>query len=52
VASEIEPRAAEEADTHAQFRALLALLAEAGLLRYAVGSAGEKLDTRSLCLIR
>jgi acyl-CoA dehydrogenase len=52
VASEIEPRAGEEADTDAHFRSLLALLAEAGLLQYAVASAGTSLDTRSLCLIR
>ena len=52
VATEIEPRGAEEQDTEAHFRDLLALLAQAGLLRYAVASAGERLDTRSLCLIR
>ncbi|HYO90605.1 MAG TPA: acyl-CoA dehydrogenase family protein, partial [Pyrinomonadaceae bacterium] len=52
VASEIEPRAGEEEDIEAHFRALLALLAEAGLLQYAVASAGTPLDTRSLCLIR
>jgi acyl-CoA dehydrogenase len=52
VASEIEPRGGEEADTDAHFRALLALLAEAGLLRYSVAAAGEPLDTRALCLIR
>ncbi|HEY0406566.1 MAG TPA: acyl-CoA dehydrogenase [Pyrinomonadaceae bacterium] len=52
VASEIEPRAAEEPDTEAHFRALLALLAEAGLLRYAVASVDARFDTRSLCLIR
>ncbi|MDX6695558.1 MAG: acyl-CoA dehydrogenase [Blastocatellia bacterium] len=52
VATEIEPRADEEPDTEAQFRALLALLAEAGLLRYAVAAADARFDTRSLCLIR
>lgn len=52
VASEIEPRSREEQDTEAHFRALLALLAEAGLLHYAVASASEPLDVRSLCLIR
>jgi alkylation response protein AidB-like acyl-CoA dehydrogenase len=52
VASEIEPRGGEEPDTDAHFRALLALLAEAGLLRYSVAAAGEPLDTRALCLIR
>jgi acyl-CoA dehydrogenase len=53
VRSEIEPRAAEEADEDAHFRALLSLLAGAGVLPYAVASApGEPLDVRSLCLIR
>jgi acyl-CoA dehydrogenase len=53
VRSEIEPRSAEEADEDAHFRALLALLAGAGVLPYAVASApGEPLDVRSLCLIR
>lgn len=51
-ATEIEPRAGEEADTEAHFRALLALLAEAGLLQYSVASADTPFDTRSLCLIR
>jgi acyl-CoA dehydrogenase len=53
VRREIEPRAAEEADEDAHFRALLALLAGAGVLPYAVaGTPGEALDVRSLCLIR
>jgi acyl-CoA dehydrogenase len=53
VRSEIEPRAAEEADEDAHFRALLALLAGAGVLPYAVASTpGEAFDVRSLCLIR
>jgi acyl-CoA dehydrogenase len=53
VRREIEPRAAEEADEDAHFRALLALLAGAGVLPYAVASTpGEPLDVRSLCLIR
>jgi len=52
VAREIEPRAAEEKDLDAHFRALLALLAKADLLRYAVASDDELFDVRSLCLIR
>jgi acyl-CoA dehydrogenase len=53
-AHQVEPRAAEEGqDVDAQFRALFALLADAGLFRYAVASgAGAKLDVRALCLIR
>ena len=51
-AREIEPRAGEEEDTEAQFRALLELLAGADLLRYAVAPAGGALDARSLCLLR
>ncbi len=52
VAREIEPRAAEEQNMDAHFRALLALLARADLLRYAVASNDAPLDTRSLCLVR
>ncbi|HEY0384446.1 MAG TPA: acyl-CoA dehydrogenase [Pyrinomonadaceae bacterium] len=52
VLREIEPRAAEEPDVDAHFRTLLGLLAEAGLLRYAVATPGTRLDTRSLCLVR
>ncbi|HEV7859562.1 MAG TPA: acyl-CoA dehydrogenase family protein [Pyrinomonadaceae bacterium] len=53
VRSEIEPRAAEETDEDAHFRALLALLAGAGVLPYAVASEpGAPLDVRSLCLVR
>ncbi len=52
VAREIEPRAAEEKDLDAHFRALLALLAKADLLRYAVASDDELFDVRTLCLIR
>ncbi|HEX8707006.1 MAG TPA: acyl-CoA dehydrogenase family protein, partial [Pyrinomonadaceae bacterium] len=51
-AREIEPRAGEEPDVEAQFRALLAMLAGAGLLRYAVASDGRAIDVRSLCLVR
>src|SRR5919199_791296 len=50
---EIEPHAAaaEEA-TDEDYRALVALLADAELLRYAVARPGAQLDLRSLCLIR
>jgi alkylation response protein AidB-like acyl-CoA dehydrogenase len=52
VAQSIEPRAAEESDTDAQLREFVAALAGAGVLHYAVGSPGTKLDVRALCLIR
>src|SRR5437868_8152786 len=50
---EIEPHAAaaEEA-TDEDYRALVALLAEADLLHYAVAQPGATFDLRSLCLIR
>lgn len=53
VAVEIEPLAGEETDEDARFRDLLALLAKADLLRYAVAT-GETatLDVRALCVIR
>ena len=53
-AQEIEPRAAagETADQDAHFRELLALLAQADLLRYAVAREGSLLDARSLCVVR
>lgn len=49
---EIEPRAIEERDVDALLREYVAALAQAGALHYAVASAGQKLDVRSLCLIR
>jgi acyl-CoA dehydrogenase len=52
VAREIEPRAPEEDDVDAHFRALLMVLARADLLRYAVASFDAPFDTRSLCLMR
>ena len=50
---EIEPHAAaaEEA-TDDDFRALVGLLAQADLLRYAVALPGSPVDVRSLCLVR
>ena len=52
-AREVEPRAGEEADADAHFRALLSLLAQADLLSYAVARGdGTPLDARSLCLVR
>ncbi len=50
VAQEIEPRAADEDDVEGLAKAFVQLLAQAGLLSYAV--AQSKLDVRSLCLIR
>ncbi|HYN83833.1 MAG TPA: acyl-CoA dehydrogenase family protein [Pyrinomonadaceae bacterium] len=57
VASEIEPRAGHEEDeAHADeaFRDMLALLAQSGLLSYAVPQVDNTppIDVRSLCLIR
>ena len=50
VVQEIEPRAAIEDDVEALARDFVALLAQAGLLHYAVSES--KLDVRALCLIR
>ena len=50
VAQEIEPRAAIEDDVEGLAKDFVALLAQAGLLNYAV--AESKLDVRALCLIR
>ncbi|HEX7332741.1 MAG TPA: acyl-CoA dehydrogenase family protein [Pyrinomonadaceae bacterium] len=50
VAEEIEPRASIEDDVEGLARDFVALLAQNGLLKYAV--AESKLDVRSLCLIR
>src|SRR6266446_8805354 len=52
VAQEIEPRAAEEREADARLREFVTTLAQAGVLHYAVASAGRKLDARALCLIR
>ncbi|HKY45110.1 MAG TPA: acyl-CoA dehydrogenase family protein [Pyrinomonadaceae bacterium] len=50
VEQEIEPRATDEEDVDRAARDFVSLLAQAGLLNYAV--AATKLDIRSLCLIR
>jgi acyl-CoA dehydrogenase len=50
VAQEIEPRAGVEDDIERVAREFIALLAQAGLLKYA--AAESKLDVRALCLIR
>ena len=52
VAQEIEVRANSESDVDAHAREYVALLARAGLLRYAVATHDVPLDIRSLCLIR
>ncbi|HEY0081654.1 MAG TPA: acyl-CoA dehydrogenase, partial [Pyrinomonadaceae bacterium] len=55
---EIEPRAAADEDetdqekSDEQFRGLVALLAQAELLRYAVARPNAPFDVRALCLIR
>jgi acyl-CoA dehydrogenase len=51
-AREVEPRALAEADPNTRIREFLTVLAAAGILRYAVLSPDNKLDVRSLCLIR
>src|ERR1700741_1955267 len=50
VAREIAPRAADEEAIESLARAFVPLLAQAGILNYAV--AESKLDVRALCLIR
>ena len=50
VEQEIEPRSADKNDVDSVAREFVRLLAQAGLLKYAV--AETKLDIRSLCLIR
>src|ERR1700741_3063066 len=50
VAREIEPRAADEEDIESLAREFVQLLAQAGILNYAVRES--KLDVRSVCLIR
>ena len=50
VDQEIEPRAADEEDVEGLARDFVQLLAQAGILNYAVRDS--KLDVRSVCLIR
>ena len=50
VAAEIEPRAADEHDVDGLAREFVSLLAQVGILKFAV--ADTKLDIRALCLIR
>jgi acyl-CoA dehydrogenase len=52
VEQEIEPHAIDEGDTDARLREFVGTLGKAGVLEYAVASAGTKLDTRAICLIR
>jgi len=53
VEREIERRTAEEEqDIDGHFRTYLGVLADSGLLRYAVAYPAMKLDVRSLCLVR
>jgi acyl-CoA dehydrogenase len=55
-AKEIEPHAHDESDVDALSRRFVSMLGDAGWLRYAVprtyGGHFEKLDVRSLCLVR
>jgi acyl-CoA dehydrogenase len=53
VEREIERRTAEEEqDIDGHFRTYLGVLADSGLLRYAVAYPAMKLDVRSLCVVR
>jgi acyl-CoA dehydrogenase len=52
VEQEIEPRANEELDVDERLRHYVTVLADAGLLRYAVASPDKRVDVRALCLIR
>lgn len=49
---EVEPLSADERDPDEQLRAFVRMLGEAGLLQYAVASAGSRLSSRAICLIR
>lgn len=51
-AREIGPRADEDDAPDAQFREMLGLLAQAGLLRHAIAKDAAGLDPRSLCIVR
>ena len=52
VESKIEPHANGDHDEETEFRQMLSSIAEAGLLRYAVVRPEQRIDLRSLCLIR
>ncbi len=52
VEHEIETRATEENDVDALAREFVSVLANAGVLRYAVATPETPLDVRALCLIR
>src|SRR5688500_6340668 len=52
VEQEIEPRAHQELDPAQQLSNYVGVLAEAGVLDYAVASPGTPFDVRALCLIR
>jgi acyl-CoA dehydrogenase len=52
VSREIEPDAGEEDDFDQRTRDYVAVLAEAGVLGYAVATPDTRLDVRTICLIR
>jgi acyl-CoA dehydrogenase len=52
VEREIETRANDERDMDQRTRDYIAVLARAGVLHYAVVTAGTRLDLRTICLIR
>jgi acyl-CoA dehydrogenase len=52
VEREIETQAADEREPEERVRDYVRLLAQAGVLRYAIASPGTRLDVRALCLIR
>jgi acyl-CoA dehydrogenase len=49
---EVETRAVDERDIDDRTREYVSVLAQAGVLRYAVAQPGSPLDVRALCLIR
>jgi len=52
VEREIEPRAADERDSGERVKEYVGTLANAGFLRYAIGTPNARLNVRALCLIR
>src|SRR5437016_2510694 len=52
VEREIENRPAEQQSSDESVREFVRLLAQAGLLRYAVSLPNAPLDTRAICIIR